>query len=112
PMQPLKLEGLAPSFPVFGEGIAKFDLTLYVENTEQGLTATLEYNVDLFDAGTIERMLGQFRTLLEGIVADPEQRLSELPLLTEAERQQVLVEWTHSHTDYPRDQCIHQLFEA
>ena len=58
----------------------------------QQLTGTLEYNTDLFDAATIERMLGHFRTLLEGIVADPDQRLSELPLLTAAERQQ-LADW-------------------
>ena len=57
---------------------------------EQGLAAGLEYNTDLFDDGTIERMLGHLQRLLEGIVADPDRRLSELPLLSEAERHRLL----------------------
>src|SRR3712207_2358451 len=81
-------------------------------DTEQGLTAELEYNTDLFDAATITRMLGHFQTLLEGIVADPDQHISTLPLLTEAERHQLLVEWNDTQTKYPEDVCIHQLFEA
>ena len=62
----------------------------------------MEYNTDLFDAATITRLLGHFQTLLEGIVADPEQRLSALPLLTAAERQQLLVEWNDTTRAYPR----------
>jgi amino acid adenylation domain-containing protein len=57
-------------------------------------------------------MLRHFRTLLEGIVANPEQRISELQLLTEAEKHQLLVEWNDTKRDYPSDKCIHQLFEA
>ena len=74
--------------------------------------AAFVYNTDLFEAATIARMLGNFQTLLEAVVADPEQRLSDLPLLTETERQQLLVEWNDTKTDYPQDLCIHQLFEA
>ena len=70
------------------------------------------YNTDLFEAATIARMLAHFQTLLEAVVADPEQRLSDLPLLTETERQQLLVEWNDTKTDHPQDLCIHQLFEA
>jgi len=83
-----------------------------MEDTEQGLVGSLEYNTDLFDAGTISRMLKHFQTLLEGIVANPEQRLSDLSLLTQQERQQLLVEWNDTQADYPKDVCIHQLFEA
>jgi len=57
-------------------------------------------------------MAGHWQTLLEGIVADPKQRLSDLPLLTEADRQQLLVEWNDTRRAYPRDQCIHELFEG
>src|SRR2546423_14302492 len=57
-------------------------------------------------------MAGHWQRLLEGIVADPGQRLSELPLLTEAERHQLLIEWNATATGYPKDQCLHQLFEA
>src|SRR5207244_788706 len=71
-----------------------------------------EYSTDLFDAATIDRMVGHWQTLLEGIVADPEGHLSALPLLTETERHQLLVEWNSTQTEYPMDKCIHQLFEA
>ena len=64
--------------------IAKFDLSLTISEREGDLRASLNYNTDLFDAATIERMLGHFQTLLEGIVANPDQRIGELPLLTEA----------------------------
>ena len=63
-------------------GIARFDLHVFMTEEEQGLKGYFEYNTDLFDAATIERMLGHFQTLLEGIVIDPEQRISDLPLLT------------------------------
>jgi non-ribosomal peptide synthetase component F len=71
----------------------------------------LEYSTDLFDASTIERLLRHFEVLLEGAVEDPERKLSELPLLTPAEQKQVLVEWNATEFEYPRDLCLHQLFE-
>ena len=90
---------------------AKFDLTLFVKETKQGLVASLEYNTNLFSAATITRMLGHFQTLLEGIVANPKQCLSDLPLLTSAERYQLLVEWNETQAEYPKNKCIHELFE-
>jgi len=57
-------------------------------------------------------MLGHFRRVLEGIVADPDQRIGELPLLSDAEKQQLLLHWNDTWADYPKDRCIHQLFEA
>ena len=90
----------------------KFDLTLAMMDGEDGLRANLTYNVALFDESTIARMLRHFQTLLEGIVAEPDQRLSDLPLLTEAEQHQLLVGWNATRTDYPKEHCIHQLFEA
>ena len=77
-----------------------------------GLKAEIEYNPDLFESATITRILGHFQTLLAGIVANPDQAISELPLLTEAEKHQLLIEWNDTKTDYPQDKCIHQLFEA
>jgi len=70
------------------------------------------YNTDLFSRDAIIRLAGHFQTLLEGIVADPEQRVLELPLLTEKERHQILVEWNDTASKYPRDRCINELFEA
>jgi amino acid adenylation domain-containing protein len=90
---------------------AKFDLTLSMERTSYGLIGMLEYNTDLFDDKTIARMIGHFQTLLESIVAHPNQKISELPLLTETEQHQLLVEWNNTKTEYPQDKCIHQLFE-
>ncbi len=92
-------------------GTAKFDLFMSMMDTKQGLIATLEYNTDLFNADTITRMLGHFQTLLEGIVADPDQCLSDLPLLTPAERLTLLMQWNNTRTNYPTARC-HQLFEA
>jgi amino acid adenylation domain-containing protein len=92
-------------------GIARYDLHLFMEEQNE-LRGWVDYNTDLFNATTITRMLGHFQALLEGIVAHPEQRLSDLLILTEAERQQLLVEWNDTKRDYPTDKCIHQMFEA
>ncbi|MEH2088584.1 amino acid adenylation domain-containing protein [Nostoc sp.] len=93
-------------------GTSKFDLTLFMEDEEQGLVATCEYKTDLFNADTIARMLVHFQTLLESIVSNPKQRISDLQLLTPSEVQQLLVEWNNTETNYLQDKCIHQLFEA
>ena len=77
----------------------------------RGLHGMLEYNSGLFRAETIARLLNNFRVLLSGIVADPGQRIGELPLLTDTERHQVLVSWNQTATDDPCDACLHQLFE-
>jgi amino acid adenylation domain-containing protein len=107
----VELSGLSiSSLPIEG-ATAKFDLTLVMENTGNGLIGVWEYNTDLFDASTIERMTGHFLTLLSSIVANPLEQISQLPLLTEVERQQLLIEWNHTQVNYPVDQCIHQLFE-
>ncbi len=111
-LRAVELAGLTMS-PVEGDSeTAHFDLTLQVVDSGQELTALFVYDTDLFEAGTIARMLGNFQTLLEAIVADPERRLSDLPLLTATERQQLLVEWNGTKTDHPRDVCVHRLFEA
>jgi amino acid adenylation domain-containing protein len=89
---------------------AKFDLTLFMTEHADGLGCWLEYNTDLFEQATIRRLLVHFETLLNGIVADPDQLIGELPLLEEDERRQVLVDWNHTQADYPSAQCIHQLF--
>lgn len=90
---------------------AKFDLTLFIANGKEGLIETIEYNTDLFDGETISRMAGHFQNLLEGMVSDPDTRVSELPLLSEAERHRIVVDWNNTTAEYPRDKCIHQLFQ-
>jgi len=93
-------------------GTAKFDLTLLLSETEHGLEGMIEYNTDLFEAATIRRMCGHYATLLEAMAGDPDQRVSMLPLLGDAERQRVLVEWNDTAAANPaKDLCLHQLIE-
>jgi amino acid adenylation domain-containing protein len=94
-------------------GAAKFDLTLMLEEPEEGaLAGWLEYNTDLFDAATIERLAGHFTRLLEALVADPRQRISALSLLSEAERRELLVEFNENTRVEGEARCINELFEA
>jgi natural product biosynthesis luciferase-like monooxygenase protein len=101
----VKIESFA-----FEQHTAKFELSLIVVENKQGLIVTLEYNSDLFESATITRMLSHWQRLLEGIVANPQQKLSELPLLTGQERQQMLVEWNKTDAEY-QQQTLHEAFE-
>jgi non-ribosomal peptide synthetase component F len=93
------------------QGTAVFDVTLHLLESPEGLSGQFEYSTDLFDAATIARLAEHFQTLLEGIVTNPHQRISQLPLLTESEQRQLLVEWNATQADYPADAAIHQLFQ-
>jgi amino acid adenylation domain-containing protein len=112
PMAPLKLPNLTMSVLDVDWIATKFDLTLYLWETPDGLNGSFVYSADLFDAATIRRMQAHFHAVLERIVADPDQRLAEVPLLTAGERQQVLVEWNATAAAYSADRCLHELFEA
>ncbi|GDZ93325.1 McnC protein [Planktothrix agardhii CCAP 1459/11A] len=111
PLSQLELIGLTASPLLTENATAKFDLTLGMENTDTGLRGVWEYNTDLFERSTIERLAGNFVTLLEAIVANPQQQISQLPLLTEVESQQLLKDWNGTEKDYPFHQCVHHLFE-
>ena len=111
PTHKLELPGLTLQSEPAESGTAKFDLMLYMWQRSDGLRAVLEYNLDLFEAGTIIRMLGHFRNLLESIALDPDRRLSELSLLSHEERHQHLVEWNATGADYPGERSVHRLFE-
>jgi amino acid adenylation domain-containing protein len=87
-----------------------YALTLAVVPGEE-LALKIGYNSNRFEDAAIARMLGHLQVLLEGMVANPHQPLKNLPLLTPAEKQQILVEWNGTKADYPQDRCIHQLFE-
>jgi amino acid adenylation domain-containing protein len=107
----IDLEGIKATRQPLEFKIAKFDLSLSIQVKEAGLTAIWEYNTDLFEPSTIERLSGHFVNLLTGIIANPEQAISQLPLLTESETNQLLIEWNNTQVDYPEYKCIHQLFE-
>lgn len=89
---------------------AKFDLTVTLSDTGGSLTGSLEYNTDLFDTATIVRLIGHYRMLLEGIVANPDTPLDELPLLSTEERQR-LAAWNATESAYPNTRGVHRLFE-
>ncbi len=93
-------------------GATKVDLQLQLSDRPEGVSGRFIYNTEIFDAATIGRLAGHFQTLLQGIVNNPDQHLSRLPLLSQAERHQLLVEWNSEPTDYPSDRCVHQLFES
>ena len=90
---------------------AKFDLTLNLTENGQELNGSIVYNTDLFDGATIKRMVGHFRRLLEAVVRNPEQRLSQLQFLSGEEQQQLLCGWNDTAREYPHDVCLHHLFE-
>ena len=103
---------LRPLMEDQGTGTAKFDLTLSLGDAGQGYAGGIEYNTDLFDEATIDRMIGHFETLLEGFVDDPNRRLSEQPILTGSERRQLFHEWGHAPTIEPGPRLVTELFEA
>ena len=112
PRENLELPDLTLSPLASGHKTAKFDLTMFVTEGRRGLLVSLEYNTDLFEAATIERMLGHFQVLLESVVADPEQRVSNCALLPAAEKEQLLVEWNDTAVDYGPAQTLDQLISA
>jgi amino acid adenylation domain-containing protein len=95
-----------------GEASSKFDLSLHLTRAGSELHASAEYSAALFDADTVRRMLGHLAALLGGIAADPGARISELPLLSEAERAQLLAGWNETRAEFPRTVPVHRLFAA
>ncbi|QSQ23764.1 non-ribosomal peptide synthase/polyketide synthase [Pyxidicoccus parkwayensis] len=91
--------------------VVKFDLALFLTDYPEGIAGTFDYNTDLFDESTLARMAAHLGMLLEGVVASPDTRVSELSLQTEAQRQQVLVEWNEARRELPAPALVHRLFE-
>jgi len=103
--------GLALEVTDLDIGTARFDLTLSLWETPDGLDGWFEYNTGLFDGVTIERMRGHFLALLESALANPEQPVWALPMLTAGESRQILIDWNATTAAYPDNTCIHRLFE-
>ncbi|AGC43389.1 non-ribosomal peptide synthetase [Myxococcus stipitatus DSM 14675] len=111
PVQAFTLPGLSLQPVETDSTSAKFELLLSLAEGPRGFTGGLEYNTDLFDASTVERMVGHLLSLLTHALARPDLPLSSLELLTPRERHQLLVEWNTS-TAFPDDACVHHLFQA
>ncbi|MFN8596436.1 MAG: amino acid adenylation domain-containing protein [Anaerolineae bacterium] len=112
PAQPLTLPGLTVTDVPVDVGIANFDLTLTMQAKPDGLSGTFEYNTDLFDAATIERLAQHLQVLLSGIVAKPDRSIAALPIMSEAEERRILIDWNDTPTAYAIDRCVQHLFEA
>ena len=108
----VRLPGLIVEDLEVPEEIALLDLTLVVRDRGHELVGSFEYNADLFEPETVRRMSGHLGVLLAAVVANPEERVSSVPILTEAERRRVVVDWNDSAQDYPADRRLHELFEA
>ncbi|NPC86979.1 AMP-binding protein, partial [Pyxidicoccus fallax] len=111
PSSELNPAGLSLSPIGVDTNVSKFELELVLGETPDGVLGGFTYNTDLFDAATISRMAEHLQVMLEAAVARPDTRLSALPLLSEAGRRQVLVEWNDTAADFPATSCIHHLFE-
>lgn len=90
---------------------AAFDLGVMIVRTESNVTIRFQYDTDIYDDATVHRIAKHLLTLLEVIEDDPMTRVSELPLLAPEERQQILVDWNDTKTEYPEDQCVHHILE-
>ncbi|MEG3848719.1 non-ribosomal peptide synthetase, partial [Microcoleus sp. herbarium13] len=128
PADKLELPGLTLKPQQLDAGTARFDLEFHLwersssrapltpdnklwVDCADGISGFVIYSADLFDEATIVRMLGHFETLLSSIVASPDRPIENLEILTEAERELLLVEWNKNQVDYPINLCLHQLFE-
>ncbi|WP_370469510.1 non-ribosomal peptide synthase/polyketide synthase, partial [Corallococcus caeni] len=112
PTEPLQLPGLSLRPLPLEAHFAKFDLTLSLQEVREGMVGTLEYATDLFDAATVQRMAGHFGVLVEALAQKPDTRLSDLPLLTDAERQQILIDWNPPASQTPHEPSISAMVEA
>ena len=112
PRSRLALPGLTLSPLAVESGVAQFDLALELHDAPGAPEGGLRYRTELFDGSTVARMGRHFKTLLEAVAADPEQRLSGYRLVGSGEQHQLLVEWNDTASDFGRERCVHELFEA
>jgi amino acid adenylation domain-containing protein/non-ribosomal peptide synthase protein (TIGR01720 family) len=92
-------------------GTSKFDLTFFMIDDDSALRGAVEYNTDMFDAATVDRLVDHFGVLLEALVADPRQSIASVPLLSESERHQLVVEWNDTDAEFPENRPVQELFE-
>ncbi|PYV61473.1 MAG: hypothetical protein DMG97_43030, partial [Acidobacteria bacterium] len=111
PTHPLALAGMHVT-PVHLPAVSThFDLELALRADGDSWAGSFSYNTDLFDTATIQRMEAHYQTLLATMLTEPERSVWRVPMLSAAERQQILVEWNQTQREYPRNKCVHQLFE-
>ena len=107
----LELKDLEVFEPRFVTARAKFDLEMYLSPHQGRIEGELAYSSDLFDPSTIEQMAEHYSQLLESIAADSNRKINDLSILTEGDRNKLLVEFNNTACEYPRELCVHELFE-
>jgi amino acid adenylation domain-containing protein/non-ribosomal peptide synthase protein (TIGR01720 family) len=112
PMPPLEMRGVSSQLVQTSGQSSELDLVLSMWEKDGVLEGVANYSTDLFDPETVDRFLGHFRNLLESIVSHPEARVSELGLLSPAEKDQLVSKWNATEADYPRESCVHALIES
>jgi aspartate racemase len=112
PQMPAVAEGWNLVSEEVSNGGSKLDLTIVLDERTEIVSGPITYNPNLFDASTIMRMVDHWQTLLAAALANPDCSIAELPLLTEPERQQLLVDWNNTQMDCPQEKLLHELFEA
>lgn len=112
PRQAFELPGLRLRLMDLGETTSKFDISAFLVETPEGIRGRFEFNTDLFDSATIERMIGHYETLLSGVIEHPALPVSQVPILSPEERSRVLEGWNATEAEYPQDMLLHELFEA
>ncbi|MFK8007118.1 MAG: amino acid adenylation domain-containing protein, partial [Saprospiraceae bacterium] len=108
---PLQFENLEAEIKPIPRNYETFDMFINVKPTKNNCHFELIYNTDLFFKETIQRRLKEFETLLKGIVENPNQAISHLPILPDFEKQQLLGEWNATQSDFPKNICLHELIE-
>ena len=107
----LELPGLQVSALEGRKRTAQFDLTLELWPTEQGIRGSINYSTALFDEGTVRRYAEYFQRFVNAMAESDEQQVARVPLLPASERSRLLVEWNATEAEYPRERCLHELFE-
>jgi len=111
PEKPFDLDGLDVDRFHIDLKSAKFEMGLFLKVSNQGLTGAMNYNTDLFERSTITRMIDHFLVIIDGIVANPQQPVKDLPILRDTELKRIVRNWNNTRTEYPREKCVHEIFE-
>ncbi|HKG81132.1 MAG TPA: amino acid adenylation domain-containing protein, partial [Pyrinomonadaceae bacterium] len=111
PLGMLELPGITLTPVEYHSGVTPYDLMISIREERQSLNIRLEYSTELFDEASIKRLLKHYRVLLEAIIANPDARIVDLPLLDEVERRQLLIDWNDESSPYPLHESFTRLFE-
>jgi amino acid adenylation domain-containing protein len=108
---PVEFKGLSFESIEVDSSTARFDIEFQTWKSGSGISGYLEYSTDLYSKDTIKRMADYYKTILEGIAANPDRPVMSIPLMPEEEKRKILTEWNNTKADFPEGKCINQMFE-